>query len=364
MITEKQNWYVTLICIVGIALLVPGCAEEQKQSKKEDVIPVQVTPVTTDTLEQTVEVIGTIQSRKKVVVKPEISGVLQSVHFKDGDTVSSGEVMLEIDKEKLKARLKARKGGLQQARAQLENARRTYERMKKLFKRDAVSAQDRDDALEAYQQAQGRVERLKAEVEEARERLNDATIKSPFNGRVGALKVDQGNFVQPGEPLVELYKSDPLEVSFSVPESYSDLVEVGQTVRMTSPSAPDREFQGRVFFVSPSVEVSSRDLMLKAELTDASESLRPGSYAQVELVLNPREQRAVIPSAALIPVQKGYFVFRVEQNKAIRQPVQIGMRKPGWVEVTDGLTPGDTIIRTGHQSVSDGASVRAISPGE
>lgn len=349
--------------IIGLAVLLilsVGCAGEEtdQQQQDDEGTPVSVATVETRNLQEQTQAIGSLQADKTVQVRPEISGIIESINFSEGETVANNQILFELDDDRLRQQVEARKSSLAQARARLKNARRTYERQRRLFEKDLTSGQDRDDALEAFESAQARVKQLEAQLAEGREQLEDATIRAPFAGVMGSHRVDEGNFVQPGQHLSTLYRTSRLKVNFTVPERFSGRVRQGQTVRTHVNSLPEETFTGQVYYVSPSVREQTRDLLVKAYINNSERKLKPGMFARVQLVLETLEQRPVIPADALVATREGYIVFRVEDGQARRQPVTIGLRQPGLVEVRDGLMPGDRVVTAGHMALADGMDVR------
>lgn len=352
-----------LVC----TLILAGCAapeEEDEEAAEDQATPVAMAQVESRTLRETIQAVGSLRADQTVQISPEIAGVVEAVEYEEGDTVQRGDTLVRLDDDKLREQYDAARYSLEETRASLRNARQTFERNKRLRERDAISAQQFDDARAAYESTQARVQRLESEVESARENLEDATIRAPFTGSVGSRQVDAGNYVQPGTVLTTLYKLDPLEVRFTVPGRFANRVRTGQTVRVHLTAYPDTSFPGEVYFVSPSIREATRDLLVKARLPNTGHQLRPGSFTRVQLITETRENRPVVPAEALVPEQDGYFLFRVEDGVARRHPVGIGLREPGYVEIRDGLEPGATIVRAGQQAVADGTPVRPADSGD
>lgn len=355
----------SLISIAFIPLVILGGCTAESTSEAEsgvnsDGVPVTVTTVRSQKMERTLSEIGTLRADTTVRISPEISGRIQKIFFREGETVDKGQKLVQLQDEKLQEQLQARKYALEEAEARLANARRTYDRNKRLRDQDMISAQELDNSMEAYESAKARVSRLKSEVQEARERLDDSTIKAPFSGSIGAREVDEGNFVRAGTTISTLYRMNPLVVQFSIPERFLGDLNVGQTVRVHVTSYPDRIFEGKVGFISPSVNSQTRDFAVKAQVSNPENLLKPGSFARVEVVVETLRDRPVIPAEALIPTREGPMVFVVKDGVAKRRSVQVGLRKPGLVEVEGGLETGETVVQTGHMSVSDGSAIRRI----
>jgi membrane fusion protein (multidrug efflux system) len=286
-----------------------------------------------------------------------VAGIIREIHFEEGQPVAEGELLFSLEDEKIRERSKARQAALKEARAELENARRTFRRRQRLFEQDLGTEESRDAAETALEAAKARVDRLLAEIGEIKEILRDTRIKAPFAGTLGERKVDPGDWVDVGTPLVYLVDPKRLQTSFTVPERYAERVQEGQPIEITTPGHSERAFSGEVYFVSPQIEVSTRKLLVKAYVENAERILRPGGFASVELTVGTRQEAVVIPEEALIPTRSGYQVFVVQEGRAKSRTVSIGLRKPGIVEVRQGLQAGEKIISSGHISAREGSRV-------
>ena len=341
--------------VVALALALPLFASSAPA--RDACTPVKLEKVTQRDLPVILQGIGTLESVEKVMLSPELDGRVKKIHFREGQSVAKGELLVSLDAVKLKKRLEAQQSGLKEARARMKNARRTYQRQQALYDKGVGSEEARDESLTSYTAAMAKVERLQSEIDELRETIEDTRIRAPFSGTLGEARVDSGQFIRAGSPLVLLTKKDRLEVSFTVPERYMDRVKVGQNATFTVPGHPGKSFAGRVTFLNPLIEESTRSLRIKANVVNSAGSLRPGGFASVRLTVDRRKNAAIIPEEALIPTRKGYMVFIVRNGTAQARDVQIGLRKPGIVEIRKGLKPGQNVIASGHISVQDGDRV-------
>lgn len=364
---RKQRW--TKILALGLVLFsfsfVPGCVQEEEQeTEKQPGKPVKISPVQSRTLEETVQAIGTLEPTQEVMLRPEIGGRINEINFTEGQQVEAGQLLYRLEAKNLQHRYLAARSSLEGAKASLENARKKFNRIENLFKRGLASRQRRDDAREVLDTARSRVNQLEQELQRNRERYQDARIHAPFTGRIGEVKVDTGNYVEPGQALSVLYQQKKLEVSFTVPEKYIGVVEPGQTVRVRVAAHPRTVFEGRVHFVSPEITKQGRDLLVKAQVENSTHKLKPGGFSQVELVTEVRKNQPTVPPEALVPTRTGYLVFKVVDDQARAQEVEIGLRRTGYVEITSGLVAGEKVVRSGQIQLSDGVDVRIMNAGE
>ena len=151
-----------------------------------------------------------------------------------------------------------------------------------------------------------------------------------------------------------------MEIAFTLPERFMGRVRSRQELAVRVSAYPDRRFEGEVYFVSPQVDESTRDFLVKATVKNAEGLLKPGAFGTAVVTLDVRERRLVIPEEALVATRTGYLVFVVEDQTARRRDVQIGLRQAGVVEIREGLEPGERVVRTGHMNLSDGTRVQFI----
>ena len=349
----QQRFMGIFLCLLGLMLLM----QAPSAPAQEKCIPVDLTQVGTMDLEETIEGIGTLEAKQQVIIKPELAGTIEQVHFEEGNQVDMGQLLFSLEDDMYQAQYRAKEAALAQARAELSNRRRVYERRQRLFAQNQISEEVKDEAQTGFETAKATVNRLEAEMDQIRETLEDTRIRAPFQGRMGELLVDPGNWVDVGTPLSTVTQSRELHIAFTLPEKFIGRIETGQLARVRVPAYPEKHFQARVYFVSPQIEASSRTLLVKASLNNQAEELKPGGFASVQLQVGVRKDVLVIPEEALIPTRTGYMVFAVQDGRAHGRQVDIGLRKPGRVEITSGLDKGQEIIRSGHINVHEGARV-------
>ncbi|MDZ7670381.1 MAG: efflux RND transporter periplasmic adaptor subunit [Gammaproteobacteria bacterium] len=351
--------------MAAIAVLATSaaCSDEPSSDSEEPSVRVQVATAEHHSMAETVRGIGTLRALQTVELRPETAGRITHMRFEEGGRVAAGEVLFELDTRKLDRELMSRTAALEAAEARQENAERELARVERLFEQNAASEDARDQAATELRAARAEVRRLESEVSLARERLADMRIRAPFDGMISDALVDEGDFVQAGALLGTTYQTGALEIEFTVPERHSGRIAAGQHVDLTVSAYPNRTFSATTTFVSPSVSDDTRDFLVKARLENPDALLKPGTFATALLTVAERDDALVIPEEALIATREGYMVFIVnDEDRAQRRRVDIGLRNPGIVEVTEGLEPGDRVVRTGHMRVADGAPLSIAEP--
>lgn len=344
-----------------VFLLLGGCADEKaEQGAESGAVPVRTAIVEAADFNETADGVGSLESPEEVRIKPEISAILEAVHFEEGEEVEKGDLLFSLDSDKIKSELAADLAALESAKASLEDARANYLRFKALYETQTVSEQEFDTRRTAFRTARAEVERLQAQVELTRERIGDTEIRSPISGVLSERLVDPGDYVEDGDLLVTIYVLDPLEISFRVAESYMGRVKKGQRVEVRLAAVDMEPCIGEVVFVGPNIAPDTRKFLVKASVCNPEGRLKPGAFARAEIVLDSRQGRPAVPETALVSERGGYSVYVVESGKALRRQVKIGLRRPGLVEIAEGASVGEEIVVEGQMRLTHGVEVSRI----
>jgi membrane fusion protein, multidrug efflux system len=325
---------------------VPPVQAQQEGKPQPAPAAVEAATVKVDRVTVRIDAVGTLEPAEAVAMAPEIDGILAEILFREGTPVKEGQVLVRLDDAILTAELA-------QARAELTLAEANFERADTLLKQRSGTPRARDEAFAALQTA-------RASVQLAQTRLDKTVLRAPFDGILGLRSVSKGGYVNSGDTLVTLQSIDPLKVDFRVPETLLSSIRVGQKIRLTTDALPDRSFEGAIYAIDPQLDVNGRALKLRALVDNHDQILRPGLFARVGIAAESRDNAIMIPEAAVVPEGNTRYVFRIEDGKAVRVDVKLGMRRNGEVEVTEGLAPGDVIVISGQQRVRNGGRVEVI----
>ena len=315
----------------------------------ERVVTVEAEPVVVDTVLEDIRAVGTLGPDEAVVIAPEIAGRIDRFRFAEGDEVSAGDVLVELDATTLRAELV-------KARSDMTLAEANRERAMTLAQRGTGTLRARDEAIAAYQVAE-------ANVALAQARLEKATIIAPFPGVLGLRAVSAGAYVTPGTRIVELSNIDPIQVDFRVPELALSSLRPGQPIRVTVDALPGRTFEGEVYVIDPIVDENGRAVRLRARIANPERTLKPGLFARVQIEVERREDSVLVPESAVFAEGGKRLVYRVVDGRAVLTQIELGHRRPGQVEVLNGLAPGEMVITAGHQQIRDGTRVEVVKLG-
>lgn len=311
-------------------------------------MPVDAVIVTSTTLHDSISAVGSLLANESIVLRPEISGVVAAIQFTEGEAVKKQALLLTLNQGEARARAA-------ESDAQAQVTRLSVERARELLKNNLISRQQHDEAEAQYLAAKAR-----AAVEQ--ERLNKTALHAPFDGVVGLRLVSPGDFVQPGQALVEIVDQHILKLEFRVPEIYVSRLRNGLLVQVSTDAYPNRLFDGEVYALAPNVSVANRSIAVRARVQNPDGLLRAGLFAQVTLHLAQRDNAVMIPEEALWPIGDQQNVYKVVTGKAMLTPVKIGLRQNGQVEITEGLASGDQIITNGQMKIQPGMPVMVLPP--
>jgi len=313
-----------------------------------------------------IEAVGSVEPEHSVQVRAQVSGVLQSVLFKEGDKVKAGQQLFQIDPRTFEALYRQSQAQLARDEAQLENAKVQRDRLEPLLKREFITRQEFDVAVTSTKSLEATVAADRALLEQARIQLDFTRIQAPIGGRTGSLAIKPGNLVPTaggGVPLVTINSTDPILVSFSIPErQLEDIRRYQNEKEMRIEILPDRSgpaaAEGKLVFIDNTVTTQTGTVVLKTRVTNKEEVLWPGQFVSVRIVLRIEPEAVVVPEVAVQPGQEGTFVYMVDDGRARIQPVKVSRQIGGEVVVAEGIKAGDLVLTEIPQAIAPGAAVQ------
>lgn len=321
---------------------------------------VVVAPVEARDFEERIRASGELLAVQQAEIAAEIEGRVTELLVDEGEPVDEGAPLLRIDPERRELELVDARAQVAELATARKEADREYERVRQLHARGAASDAQLDAADTGRKAAESRVKAAQARLGMAQRALRDATVTAPFAGIVSRRPIDRGEYVRPGQVLLELVALDPIEVEFQLPEVDSSRVELGQPVTVTVAPHPDERFQAKVTMISPTIDPMSRTLRVKATLANPGVRLRPGLFARADLGVAHREGVPMVPEEAVLQRAEGPVVYVLTEGSRVeRRRVETGRHREDLVEVVSGLVPGDWVATRGHTRLLDGAVVEA-----
>ncbi len=308
-------------------------------------MPVEVAVAKADTVRDEIAATGQIEAIQAIELHPEVEGRIIAILFREGQGVAPGAALFQVDTIILSAQVA-------QLAAQRDLAQQDLARTKDLIAQNAASAADLERAEAAARSAD-------AQFRQQNTRLARATVRAPFGGVVGQRFVSQGDYVTTSSRLVSLQTVNPQRAAFQVPERYARSLQRGQRVTFRVGAITGRDFVGEVDFVDPVVQQPGRTILIKARVPNPQRLLQPGMFIEAHLVTGMRPKAVVVPEDAIVPLQGANFVWVVEEGKANRRQVGLGVRTPGFVEIASGVSVGEQVVVGGLELLFPGAPVMA-----
>jgi membrane fusion protein (multidrug efflux system) len=331
---------------LALSTLLAACGGEQEGGRGGGGGPPAV--VTTTVLaplpwQDSERAIGTARARESLDITAKVSDTVSAVHFDSGDRVATGQVLVTLSQRQESA-------AVRQAEAAYRESQTLFARQQQLAQKQLVAASTLDAQRANRDAAKARLDELGADAA-------DRVVRAPFAGVLGLRRVSPGSLVTPGTVITTLDDLSAVDVDFSLPESKLAALAVGQRVQATSEAFPGQAFAGEIASIDSRVDPMSRAVVARARFDNADGRLRAGMLLEV-LVDQARRSTLQVPELSLQQVGQQAFVFRVKPDATVEQvPVKIGARRPGWVEITEGVKAGDRVVVEGIVKLKDGAKI-------
>ena len=348
---------------LAVAALLTGCS--RKTPPASPVVPVLVAQVTQQTLPLELSSFGTVEANMSATIKSQVAGILTEVHFKEGQEVKKGDLLVTIDSRSFEAELKAAQANLEKDEAQLKNAEKEASRQTELLKKGYASQNDYDNSVTAVGVLKATVDSDKAAVENAAVQLDYCLIRSPISGVIGAISIDQGNLIKEKDvPIASINQVSPIRISFTLPQQYLPLIRkymASSTLEVIAkiPGAEGQEpVRGALLFIDNSVDTGTGTIRLWSIFQNEKRVLWPGLFVNVVLNLAQEPNVIVVPSQAVQNGQQGQFVYVVkEDNTAEVRPITV-QRTANNSSVVEGVKPGETVVTDGQLRLVAGTKVQ------
>jgi HlyD family secretion protein len=390
----------TLLRAVAVAALFAASAACSKgtvrgDSREAAPLPIQVEEVRQDSVQRAVEVVGTLAAEDQVTISSQTDGEVSKVLADLGDRVKAGQVLIELDREKLQYNLELQRAALtramakygttdisrlppaektpdvQRAAAELAQAKQSFDRAKELFGRQLLPRQSLDDAQATLQAKQAiydaslqtaqtlgvDVASSNATVKLADRQLRDATIRAPFDGYIQRRLVSVGEFVKSQTPVMNIVRVDPLKVIAEIPERMAPWVKVGQPVEIRVDAFPDKPIAGAISRLSPAVSTATRAFPFEAQIANPDGALKPGTFARIHLTTALVEKVVTIPYGAMQYRYGVYRVFTVKDGKLAMHELETGDRVGDRMEILKGVSIGERVALTDVDNLAEGMPV-------
>src|SRR6516162_6539512 len=353
--------------VVGVSLLIcASIASSSAQQQAPAVVPVGTVKAEHKPIAKTKNFVGRVEAINKVEVHARVTGYLQDVLFKEGESVKEGQHLYTIEKDQFRAAVDQAAGQLADDKAKKLLTAVEFQRADQLTKTSAGTVEARDKALTADRDADAQIMIAKAKLDTANINLGYTDIVSPISGKIGRTKITKGNVVSPDSgTLTTIVSQDPMYVLFPVSQAdisharESGLDIEGIKVRLRFADGKIYEQVGKIDFVDVTVDRATDTVQARAVFPNPSGALIDGQLWEVNLEAGKTEEQVVVPQAALLTDQQGVYVFIVEDGKVAIRRIKTGGASGEDIIVTEGLSGDELVVVQGLESLRPGMAVRA-----
>ncbi|MEJ2701076.1 MAG: efflux RND transporter periplasmic adaptor subunit [Sedimentisphaerales bacterium] len=353
----RRNVIKAVIVLVAIALVM---AVSKMPARKREAPPTEAPPVNVQVmtvaaepeLADTFDLPAVIEPNRVVTISAEVSGRIERIGPEKGDRVSAGDLLIELNSDLLRPQLDS-------AKTQVQFNEIEYERMANLVEQNATARRDLDNA---------RTQRdvSKAQLDEIQARLDRTRIVAPLAGVLNNLPVEEGEYVNPGDPVAEIVEVDTVKAVVEIPENDVGFFSTGDKAEILVPKEigtrdEQKSLVGTLTFISELADPQTRSTRVEISLDNRQRLLRSGQIVRARLRRRVLKDAILIPLRAVIPMEDGKAVFVANSTQAHRREVDLGIIKGDRVQVRKGLKPGDQLIISGHRFVAPGQTVNIVS---
>ncbi len=339
--------------LFGFKTFVNGKIKEAMAGMANMPQTVSATKAETSDWQPKIDAVGSLRAVRGAELSLEVPGVVETITFQSGDEVKAGQVLLTLRKEDEEARL-------QSLEATASLAQITYDRDVKQLKAQAISQAivDNDEA---------NLRNAKAQVAVQKAILDKKTLRAPFDGKLGLRQVDLGQFLSAGTEIATLQSLDPIFVDFLLPQQAVAQISVGEKVRAKVDAFPSRTFEGKITAINPKIDTGSRNVQVRATVSNADRKLLPGMFAAVELDTGATQRLVTLPQTAVAYNPYGSLVYIVDEKgkSADGKPqltarqvfVTTGATRGDQVAILKGVAEGDMVVTSGQIKLRNGVPV-------
>jgi RND family efflux transporter MFP subunit len=306
-----------------------------------------------------IELPGSVESRTESLVASEVAGLVVELAAREGKTVRKGETIAKLRSDRLELQLEAAEAELREAEARLTQAGSNLERSKDLFNSEVLSRRQLDEAMSEYDAWRGRTERLQAMIARIKLDIERSAVRAPFAGVVVAERCEVGEWVDKGDPVVELISLYDLQVRVDIPERYFRNMNLGAAATVRFESLPGYELIGKVSAIVPRANAQSRTFPLKIRIKNKDGKVGAGMLAKVSFPAGESHSATVVPKDAVITRGAERYVYLIGGDSTVsRVSVETGVAMGSWVEIQSEVRPGAKVVTRGNERLQPGQRVQ------
>ena len=366
---KNKNVSLLLVMTVALSVVISGCGKKEETTPQEKQVAVEVQTVSNRNIEVKTVLSGKILPAEEASVSPKISGQIENIYVEIGDYVKKGDVLFTIDSQNYQAQFNqaqasyfSAESSYSAASARMENAKLNLDRNRELYEAGAISKQQYENmqlqALDSeLESARYGVESARASMENAKIALANAVVRAPISGKIAVVNVQTGDMASPGMNAVTITDASRVEIETSVSENLINKISKGESVEIRVESASPKPIKGKISALAQSTTSDTMTYPIKIEIDNKDGVIKPGMFAEVDVVTESQKGVVAVPSEALVVKDGTAKVFVVENGVAISKEVETGIDDGQYVKVEKGISQGEQVVVKGQNYIDENSKV-------
>lgn len=362
-----------LVTIVLALIFMVACSQNESENS-EKAVPVKIYKVKSESISQYIRTTGMVKAEDDVILLSKIPERVEKIYVRPGTNVKKDQVLAEQKNDIYKQGMEIANSALRTAEVHLRMTLQDFERMNKLYSEKAISQQQFDQIKSAKETAEQTFNQAKSAYEQAKEQYDNCFIKAPFDGIVAAVYVEENQTINMGQPVFQILSPSKMKSKVNLTGTDVQNVKVGQKVSINFPTITGETFNGRVEKINSSIDQLSKSLEVEIALLSSDSRIKSGLFGEFLIETKKVNECIVVPENALMPqteikidketglqnIFKKFYLFVIENGKAKLKEVKTGIANNGQIEITSGLSLGDSIIVVGQNIVKQDQKVNVI----
>lgn len=347
-----------------------GGHAEPPPSKVKLARRVEVRPAETKNIVYAIDTVGTLEPERETSIAPGVAGVIDEVLFKEGDAVDPKRtILIKIDQRRYEAEAALARANEEKAKARLDLTKDLADRAQLLRKSRAIAEEESILRAQEMQIAAAELAAAQASRQMAEVRLDKSRVRPPYAGQINERRVAVGDYVKEETVIATIADGSTLRLNTFVPELAAPRIKAGDTLEFTLEAVPGKKFQARIMYVSTVADAQTHMFACKAAIPHPRPEMKPGMFARVQIPTERHPDACVIPEEAVRAGEQGFVVFVPQADhseglgtkfRARLRRVQVGLRRPGFVEILSGVAPGELVVTRGSEALEDGTLIEII----
>lgn len=354
----KKQAVIALALCTACAVWTAGCGQEEV-AEEITLRSVETSIAGTSAISSDFTYSGKAAPSKQVSIVPTVPGKVIDFNYEVGDAVGQGAVLFTVDSGDLLNNMRSLEASYKVAELGYQNAKTTYESNSVLYEEGIIAKDEFDKVKYSYESAEAQLESIQVQMDTLQKNINDCAVTSPMRGVVSQRNVERGSFASQASPAYTVMDLSVIKVEVGVSEQVVNTIRVGDTVSVTMTAVSAEPLTGKVSTIAPAADQSGT-YNVKIEMDNSENAIKSGMMAEVNFTMESAEDTIVMPRNAVIEKDGETYVYIVEDGKAKKVDVVLGIESADTIEIAEGLTAGDAVITKGQTYVSDGEEVKVL----